>query len=1156
MNTAALKAFAPVVRRQLLEAVSRKLDFVLAAQTPDYLTTYAPQVAALRNLAQADRTGLIERVAYTWFNRLTALRYLDARGWHPFRARVITPASAKETQPEILKLMRNGALPAELKQHTNPVRLNDLLDGHIPSPDPQGEVYRHLVLAACHFYHALLQDVFERIDDETELLLPDDLLTEHSVARPFRTEITDDDCSEVEIIGWLYQFYISERKDEVMARKSAVPKEDIPAVTQLFTPHWIVRYLVENSLGRLWLLNRPDSQLREQMPYYIEGEAETDFLRITRPEEIRVLDPAAGSGHMLTYAFDLLYAIYEEEGYPANDIPALILKHNLHGLDICPRAVQLAELALLFKARERSRRFFQPEYLVRPRVIELHEVRFAEHELRVYIHALDLGGLFDEALLQLMHQFEEAKNFGSLIQPCLDEHTIAFVRDSVESKALGGQLFLHETHFKVLRVLEQAEALTQRYHIVVANPPYMSAGAYSSPLKQYVLSTYQRGKADLYGCFLERCSSLVVEYGLYGMITIPNWMFLEAFADLREWLLSKQSLLSLIHLGRGVFGADFGSVAFVFRNSTRGLAAIFRKLFTKFSLVADNESLEQVFHAAPDIRLDPRILTVIPGAPLAYWLSSRLLDAFRSGTPLGELARPRQGIKTGNNDLFLRFWWEVADNRSNFAAHSIRSACESSRRWFPCTKGGPFRKWYGNHDYVVNWENDGEEIRSYTGGSDRIRSRPQNTQYFFRRGVTWSKISISSLSARLFPSGFCFESIGSVCFSEMERTDFTILSLLNSCVSGEILQAISPSVDFGEGAIAKVPVIDVDENEVFRITAGTIGLARADWDSFETSRDFCDQPVLRPCLKGTTIEASWQNWEAQCTSAIRRMQELETENNRLFIDAYGLQDELSPEVLEEQITLARPDARRDMAAFLSYAVGCMMGRYALDHPGLILVNAGDSTREFLEKVNLPQESLTFAPHEDGIVPVLDGEWFENDIVARTREFLRATFGDATLRENIRFIEDSLGKDLRKYFVADFYKDHLQTFKRRPIYWMVQSPRKSFSVLVYLHRYTRDTMNIVLNRYLREYEVKLRNRIERLTQTLAGANISTRDKTAARKESDKLIKALHDCEEWERQTVLPLAQARIELDLDDGVKTNYLKLGEALAPIPGLAAADE
>ncbi len=372
-----------------MEAVGRKLDVVLAAQSPDYLTTYASQVASLRGLAGSDRGQLIERVAYSWFNRLAALRYMDARGWHPFRARAIT-ASAGDTQPDLLRQMRAGALPNELVRHTDPARLNDLLDGRIPSTDPQGEVYRHLVLAACRFYHALLPDLFERLDDATELLLPDDLLTEHSVVQGFRTEILDDDCADVEILGWLYQFYISERKDEVMARKSAVPTEDIPAVTQLFTPHWIVRYLVENSLGRLWLLNRPGSRLRERMPYYIEGDAETDFLRVKTPEEIRLCDPAVGSGHMLTYAFDLLYAIYEEEGYAAADIPGLILRHNLVGLDIDARAAQLASLALVLKARERDPRFFEPTRLVTPQIIELQDVHFGKNELRDYSQALKL----------------------------------------------------------------------------------------------------------------------------------------------------------------------------------------------------------------------------------------------------------------------------------------------------------------------------------------------------------------------------------------------------------------------------------------------------------------------------------------------------------------------------------------------------------------------------------------------------------------------------------------------------------------------------------------------------------------------------------------------------------------------------------------------
>ena len=445
-----------------MEAVTRKLDFALSAKTPDFLTTYAPQVAALRKLEAADRKGLIERVAYTWFNRLAALRFMDARGWHPFRARVLTAASAEETQPELLKLTRTGALPAELQSHTNPSRLNDLLDGKIPSPDAQGEVYRSLVLAACHFYHAFLPDIFEKLDDETELLLPDDLLTEHSIVHGFRTEISDECCGEVELLGWLYQFYISEKKDQVMARKSAVPTEDIPAVTQLFTPHWIVRYLVENSLGRLWLLNHPQSQLREHMPYYIEGEevatgGSPDFLKITKPEEIRLLDPASGSGHMLTYAFDLLVLIYEEEGYAPNDIPGLILRHNLCGLEICPRAAQLAELALVFKAREKSRRFFQPEHLVRPNIIELREVRFGEGELSAYFKALGVQpSAIHPQLAKLLYQFEEAKNFGSLIQPCMKQSEIQSVRSAISHlPSTNRDLMVGAIHAKVLRVLEQ-----------------------------------------------------------------------------------------------------------------------------------------------------------------------------------------------------------------------------------------------------------------------------------------------------------------------------------------------------------------------------------------------------------------------------------------------------------------------------------------------------------------------------------------------------------------------------------------------------------------------------------------------------------------------------------------------------------------------------
>jgi len=1161
MNIPALKAFAPTVRRQIIEAVTLKLNHALTARTPDYLDTYARQVAALRTLEQEDRAGLIERVAYTWFNRLTALRFLDARGWHPFGARVLTPATPDETQPELLKLVRAGHCPEELQRHTSLDRLNGLLDGRIPSNDPQGEVYRHLVLAACRFYNALLPDLFERLDDETELLLPDDLLTEHSIVQGFRSEITDEDCSEVEMLGWLYQFYISEKKDQVMARKAAVPTADIPAVTQLFTPHWIVRYLVENSLGRLWLLNRPDSLLKAWMPYYIEGEPETDFLRIARPEDIRLCDPAVGSGHMLTYAFDLLFVIYEEEGYAPNEIPALILRHNLHGLDICPRAAQLAEMALVFKAREKSIRFFQPSNLVQPHVLALRDIHFAENELRGYIEALRLGDLFNAPMLRLLHQFEEATTFGSLIQPCLDGQQIAFARGFIEAKDLGGHLFLHETHKKVLLVLEQAEQLSQRYQVVVANPPYMGSSALNPKLKNYLESSWTEGKSDTYAAFILRNLKLAIIGGPVAMITIPNWMFLKTFETLRDILISSTNIVNLVHCGRGVWGPDFGSCAFVIEGAhDTERISVFKRLFKRQGEVQANEIIEANFFDEmqfPNYSVETSSFRAISGSPIAYWLPSAALEAFENGKKLDEFAITRKGMATGDNSRFVREWFEISMHSIGFGLDRM-NANISGCKWFPYSSGGSFRKWFGNDLEVVNWENDGQLLQTEKHESGRIRAVNLNLDFIFRPGITWTSITSSRQAYRLMPKGYLFSSAANSMFPQSEDLLLDLLAFLNSDVAEYISKSLNPTLNANPGDVSRLPTSSqcLGNGTIRRSVQSMTEIARADWDNFEISWDFQYLPLLRSGMKGESLEVSWKSWKSACDVAFHRMQELETGNNRLFIDAYGLATELTSEVPEEQITLARADARKDMAAFLSYAVGSMMGRYSLDHPGLILANAGDSVPEYLAKVGLTQDQLTFAPDEDGIIPVLDGEWFEDDIVARTREFLRATFGEATLRENIRFIEESLGRELRSYFLTDFYKDHVQTYKKRPIYWMIQSPRKGFSVLIYLHRYTRDTMNLVLNRYLREYQVKLRSRIAHLAEVQTSGAVSTRDKTAARKEFDKLTKTLHECEEWERQVVLPLAQARIELDLDDGVKVNYLKLGEALATIPGLAAAED
>ena len=1146
MDTSRLKSFAPAVRRKLHEAIGRKLDIVLAAQTPDLRTTYEKQVTSLREKSKKNRKALIEEAAYTWFNRLTALRYLDAQGWHPFNAKILMPGAQDETQPEILKMVNAGSIPEELKEPANHRRIIDLLNRNIPSQNPEQEAYRHLVLGACRFYHATLPSIFAKVDDETELLLPDDLLGDLSIAAGFRTEIQDADCDDVEVIGWLYQFYISEEKDTVMARKSAVPTEDIPAVTQLFTPHWIVRYMVENSLGRLWLLNRPASGLKAHMPYYIQGDSETEFLKIKKPEEIKLVDPAVGSGHMLTYAFDLMYLIYEEEGYPVSDIPGLILKHNLHGIEICPRAAQLAELALAFKARKKARRFFQQGVFVRPQITELKEIRFNGDELREYIKELKLGALFDQGVIKLLHQFEEAKNFGSLIQPCLDDLTIRDVRSAIETKDFGGQLFLRETHRKIIRVLEQAEVLTQRYHVVVANPPYLGKRGMNESLKCYAEEHFYDSRADLYSLFIERSFQLTSKSGYASLITMQSWMYLGSYHELRDKLLRENTLISMAHLGPSAFDSIKGEIvqttSFVFR-----VGSVIESYCSTFLRLVDgdNESKKsEMFLAGSFVyKKNAENFRKLPGSPMVYNAPQAVFTSFGSMRPFSFLGKPRVGMQTGNNDLLLRRWFEV----SLLKTKPLNAA---SMCWVSYQKGGGYRRWYGNNDFLLRYEGDGAKVLAQKNSTLSGWDVAQKIK------CTWSDISSGkSFSTRATPANSLYDISGHCFFPESVMECDRLLALTNSLPFCYITSLISPTIHFQVGDVGRVPVPDSLPKESADIGHACVLISKEDWDNYETSWDFSCHPLLRTGLDGATLEENWQSWEVQGAAAIRRMQELETENNRLFIAAYGLEGELQPEVPEDQITLARADAKKDMAAFLSYAVGCMMGRYSLDKPGLILADAGDTLEQYLAKVGKSKEALKFQPDDDGILPVMDVEWFEDDIVSRFEAFLVATFGADKLTENIQFIEKSLGTEIRSYFLSGFYKDHLQTYKKRPIYWMAQSPKKAFCALIYLHRYTKDTLSLLLNSYLRPYIVKLNARIEILAQAEASAG-SAREKSAARKELEKLRKYVRECEDWERDVLLPAAQSRIELDLDDGVKVNYLKLGDVLTPIPGLATKDE
>jgi hypothetical protein len=1176
MNTTRLKIFAPEARRKLMEQVERKLDHVFTAQTPD-LSAQRSLVESLRKAVEAEgKAPVIERVAYVWFNRFAALRYLDAKGWHPFHARVLTPVKADETQPELLRQVRGGTVPNELQDWCDPKRIADLLAGGIPSASPQAEVQRLLIVGVCQFYAFLLPDVFERVDDFHRLLLPDDLLTEHSVPHAFQTEINDADCAEVEILGWLYQFYIAEKKDAVMARKGAVPTADVPAVTQLFTPHWIVRYLVENSLGRLWLLNRPGSRIRERMPYYIEGEVEDDFLKIKKPEEIRLLDPAVGSGHMLTYAFDLLYLIYEEEGYPPSEIPGLILRHNLRGLEICPRAAQLAELALVFKAREKSRRFFQTDRLVRPRIFVLRDVCFAEGELRDYVAELGSGELFDKPMVQLLHQFEQASSFGSLIQPCLDEQNIAFARRRIEAKDIRSQLFLVETHSKVLRALEQAEALAERYNIVIANPPYMGLQNLHAELKGFLQRAYEDFKSDLFAAFVVRIIQLLRPNGFAGMMTPFTWMFIKTYEPLRKKLLTESSIRSLIRPEyHSFFDSAFVPIcAFVIQAKVDDAPATYIDLGSfNGSENQSEKALEAISEGSCRWRYLVRAsaLQQIPGTPIAYWASEKIFSLFAEKEPLANHAEARQGLITGNNEKFLRRWWEVSASSIEFPA-SRKQSVESSKRWFPYNKGGDFRKWYGNQEFVVLWEDNGAAIKNYKNGDGKLLSRPQNTQFYFHESVSWSDVTAHINSFRWFPEGYIFDATGHSAFP-INVSKEQLLSYLNTKFAQVCANILNPTMHFHVGYFRLLPAAHLSDSVVSQLVQAAIGIARADWDGFERSWDFSTLPLLRIGGKQAPLETTLGNWLARCAEEVDRLKELEQENNRLLIEAHGLQKQLTADVPIEEIALTINPAfryglgktqteylercRGDLVKeLLSYAMGCIMGRYSLDRPGVLIGSAGESLREFAEKVGRPFEALTFVPNDNGIVPMLDGDWFEDDVLGQIREFLRVAFGEQTLGQNVAFLEDTLGKDLRRYFLTDFYKDHIQTYKKRPVYWLFQSPQKQFRALVYLHRYTRDTVNTLLNGYLREFHHKLSARIRDFQHTLESESVQPRDKTRAQKELDKVQKAQADIELYEREILLPLAQKRLEIDLDNGVKANYPKFGLALAPIAGITDEED
>lgn len=1166
MNRTGLKNYAPQARRDFIQAMTDRAAFYgITAKKVEPMTVkgdvvvivgreYPKAIADKRNRLEEriQRDGFnqtIDAVAYSWFNRFVALRYMELHGYLEHGYRVLSHPEGKSF-PEILEHAEHLDLPTLDK--------NTVIDLKLAG-NKENELYRLLLLAQCNALHASMPFLFEEINDETELLLPEGLLNSDSLIRKLVDGIAEEDWEKVEIIGWLYQYYISEKKDEVIG--SVVASEDIPAATQLFTPNWIVRYLVQNTLGRKWLATYPESSIRGQMEFYIEPaeqepEVQAKLKEITpeslNPEEITFLDPACGSGHILVEAYDLFKSIYQERGYRTKDIPSLILQKNLIGFEIDDRASQLAMFALLMKARADDRRILDNK--IQPNIVCFVESKgLNPADLATAINQ-DAGGIssgnisqFD--ICELVELFEHAKTFGSLIQ----------VPQSLGNKfeSIKARLDLIERHdgfaWRSLKhfpaLVRQSGNLETQYDVVVANPPYLGGKAMNPIMKEFFKEHYPNSKADSFATFIERSFKLGHPCSYVGFVTMQSWMFLSSFEALREELIGKQTLVTMAHLGPRGFDSISGEVvqttAYTSLNQkVDGSKSVFLRLIDggneaekakAFNEAIQNKKCGWFFEAkSSDFKK-------IPGSPIAYWVSEKFVNCFKKGTQLKDIAEPKVGLQTGENARFLRLWFEISEDLFGKNIKSKEEAFQSGKKWFPYNKGGDFRRWYGNQEWVVNWQNDGWEIKNFKDENGKLRSRPQNIEFFFKPSCSWSKISSSLPAFRFFSNGFVFDVAGTSIFSE--KNLIGLLTFCNSVVATKILQALSPTLNFEVGHIASMPVILNSNNN--EIGEKLICIAKKDWDLFETSWSFSRFPILK--YGKSLIKDCYELFKIYCEEQISKLKKMEEENNKFWIEAYGLEAELTPSVPENQIVLHRPSPLSEIELLVSFSVGCVMGRYSLDCGGLVYAHSSSEGFD-------PSQYKTIPADDDGIVPIMNQDWgIPDDATERFAQFISVAWLKEDLEENLQFVAESLGGKpdeparnvIRNYFTTGFYKHHLQLYKRRPIYWLFSSGKqKAFQALVYLHRYNEGTLSRMRTEYVIPLQGKISGRIEQLEADKLKAT-STSQRKKFQKEQDDLKKQQAELLVFDEK-LKNYADQRIKLDLDDGVKVNYAKFGDLLA----------
>jgi type II restriction/modification system DNA methylase subunit YeeA len=1223
MNKANLKSYAPQARKDFIAAITARANLlglsekagkleVAASQPQGDVTVIAGQAWPVKVHTQREQlitrirkdgfAQTMEAVAYTWFNRFAALRYMELHDYldHGHRALSSKEGALPDILTQAANLAQSGGLPGLKMGQITEMKLAGTRDG---------ELYHMLLVAQCNALSAAMPFLFERIDDETELLLPDNLLRTDSVIAKLVDAIDEEDWKEVEIIGWLYQFYISEKKDDVIGK--VVKSEDIPAATQLFTPNWIVQYLVQNSVGRLWLMANPASTLKAQWPYYIEPaqqtpevQAQLDALIQTRtdedggslnPESITLLDPACGSGHILVVAYDILKAIYLERGYQPRTIPRLILEKNLYGLDIDDRAAQMAGFALLMKARADDRRLFNKP--IKLNVLSLQESKGLDadvltrafesvtgrvsSQIDASISTSEFGAtdlfpgtsrqmnLGDSvaadtadsrsllAIAALIDTFAHAKTFGSLIQiPQALNEQLAPMTDRLALAFQNGDLYAKAAAQDLWPLVAQARVLGMRFDTVAANPPYMGDKAQAPEIKVFIKTNFPSCRADLFAAFIDQGMRLAKDNGFVSFITMQSWMFLSSFAELRKTILADKTISSLLHVGFNSFPELNSKVALAcattfFNTAFRDYLGCYVDLNSAPPSADKAELFDKEFRQRTHIAKHSDFST-IPSYPVAYWVSTRIRSLFAKSDRMGAHADARQGMATTDNQRFLRFWYEIAESDIE------RGGANFEGKWFPYNKGGEFRKWAGNHLHVVRYERGGELLLNLVRQKYPKISDPEfvikNRKYYFLEGITWTDISLD-ISARIVPQGFIFDTAGPMAFLKTESEKIIVLAVLNSKLCGLLSSILNPTLHFTLGDFSNLPFLNlIDVHLVSKLVLEAIDLAQTDWDSSYLSSGFMGDPLI----KGNSLPFAWQGWKTDATLRAHRLAEIETQINSQFIDAYDLAGEFDPSVQIDQVTCLKPDREKDCQRLMSYAIGCMMGRYSLDAPGLIYANAGNVDFD-------PSRYVKFSADSDGIVPLTDELWFEDDAASCIREFLLAVWGADSLTENTAWLAESLGakdsetpdESIRRYLADKFYKDHLQTYKKRPIYWLFSSGKQgAFQALVYLHRYHEGTLARLRAEYVVPLTGKIQSRIDMLQKDAeAASNTAARNKLA--KEVEKLKKKRVELLAYDEQ-LRHYADMRITLDLDDGVKVNYGKFGELLAEVKAVTggAADD